>query len=345
MSSPAPPSKSGADREQAWTIAQLLASMQTFLTSRHVDSARLDAEVLLSHVLQVDRIYLYTHFDKPITSDERDILRACIKRRAMHEPIAYICGHKEFYSRAFKVTHDVLIPRPETEHVVESVLGWVGTRIDAPLRVLDVGTGSGALAITLAKELPNALVFATDISDSALAIARDNAQTHGVLERMHFAQGDLFAALDAAGAPFDIIVSNPPYIAQAIAQTLPEDVVRYEPATALFGGHDGLSILRRLCAEVHRYAAAQSCLAIEIGFDQADAVRALLRGDAWGHTDVVFDLQGHPRVVVAKRGAQPAMPRRRDTAPDDQRETHRQDIDAALPVFNIDDAPDLHRTL
>lgn len=331
--------------DKVWTISTLLASMQTYLQKHQVPGARLDAEVLLSFVLKVDRIYLYTHFDQPITAAERDILRALVVRRAAREPIAYICGRKEFFSRDFKVDANVLVPRPETEHVIETVLAWAGALRERPLRVLDVGTGSGILAITLACELPEAQVWATDISSEALAIARVNAESLGVLNRITFAEGDLFAALGDVEAPFDIIVSNPPYIAKTIASSLSADILRYEPQVALFGGDDGLAVLRRFCAQVRPHTAAQSCVAIEIGYDQSEAVRDLLGRQAFDEVDVVCDLQGHARVVTGVRGPRPSAKITAHDAPDDQRDDHGLFADDTLPVFDADVAPDGPRAL
>jgi release factor glutamine methyltransferase len=310
-----------------WTVAKLLASMQAYFASRHIASARLDAELLLGRTLGVSRIYLYTHLDQPISAEERAVLRGLTLRRAAYEPMAYILGTQEFYSRDFVVNADVLIPRPETEHVVEAALRWAGSDREKPLRVLDVGTGCGTLAVTLAAELPNAEVVATDMSAAALAVARTNATAHSVSGRLTWHCGDVFAALPSATPPFDMIVSNPPYITTAARSSLPPDVVRYEPAGALFSGADGLGVLRQLCADAPRWLKPQGFFATEIGYDQGARVPALLAGGGWDAVAAVLDLQGHQRVVTARRGAAPAPVTVRIEGPEDQRDTHGRDLD------------------
>lgn len=304
--------------------------MRTYFAARHIASARLDAEVLLSQALGVDRIHLYAHADQPVSHAERATLRALTKRRAAHEPIAYIRGSQEFYSRAFVVNADVLIPRPETEHVVEAVLTWIGADPHRSLRILDVGTGCGTLAVTLAAECRGAEVVATDISDAALATARTNAQAHGVQDRILFAQGDLFAAVPQDSAPFDVVVSNPPYVSLAQRPHLAADVVRFEPEAALFAGHDGLAILRRLCAEAFAYVRPQGLFATEIGFDQAERVGALLAAMPWDDVETRPDLQGLDRVVTGRRGTVPPHKRTTLKGPEDQRDTHGHDLDGAV---------------
>lgn len=285
-----------------WTIATLLASMQSYFTARKIPSARLDAEVLLTHVLGCDRIYLYTHFDEPLTDDARTALRELTRRRGSHEPIAYLTGSREFFSREFRVTADVLIPRPETEHVVESALTWARSRGAGPLRICDIGTGSGAIAVTLAAELPDAHVVAVDVSPAALAVAQDNASRLGVLARMEFVQADLFAApgagAQALAEPFDMVVSNPPYIAAGDMAGLPQTVRGFEPHLALTAGPQGMDVLTRLCAGLRGRLAAEAFVAIEVGEGQAAAVRSLLQ-QSFAGTALVPDLAGIERVVAA----------------------------------------------
>lgn len=282
-----------------WSIASLLTALQGFLASYKVDSARLDAELLIAHVLKVDRVYLYTHYDKPIEAHERTQLRALAKRRAAHEPMAYILKSREFYSRDFEVNAHVLIPRPETEHVIELVQKNFAQKQKTPKRILDVGTGSGVLAITLALLYPQAEVVACDLSEQALALAMKNARTHGCAERVRGYSGDLFAALPPAHATFDLIVSNPPYIDPKQRPHLSADVRDYEPSMALFSAQQGLEHLHRICTDAPGYMSSPAFLALEMGHDQNEAVSAYLTRPLWSEVQMQRDLQGLPRVMGA----------------------------------------------
>lgn len=287
-----------------WTIGRILTWTQGYFGTRKLSSPRLDAELLLAMLLQCNRVHLYTHYDQPLTQTERQQYRALVQRRARGEPVAYICGEREFYSRAFAVTPAVLIPRPETEHVVELALAWLKeTGCTAP-RILDLGTGSGALAITLAAELPDAVVWATDISAAALQVAAANAARHDVTARITLAQGDLFAVPGlSAAAPFDLIVSNPPYVETTVRAQLAPDVRDYEPELALFAGADGLDIIRRLVPAVRPHLKPTGLFLCEIGAPQGDAVQALLAAHGpWQRLEIHPDLQGHPRVALAQLG-------------------------------------------
>ena len=267
---------------ETWTIAHVLAWTTSFLQQHGVGTPRLDAEVLLAEVLQVDRIYLYTHFDQPLEDSERAAYRAFVQRRRKREPVAYIVGHKEFYGRPFIVTPDVLIPRPETEHLVEAVLKWLQDNGVSQPRILDVGTGSGVVGITLALELPAAHVVATDISSQALDIAKRNAA--GLGARVEFLQGDLF---EPVSGTFDVVCSNPPYV-EAAAALEPE--LAYEPAQALFAGSEGMDVIRRLS-----HAPATGLLAFEFGAAQRDAVIAAFQGHS---VQIIHDLQNLPRIAL-----------------------------------------------
>ena len=216
-----------------WRIGEILQWTHDFFRRQGIESARLDAEVLLAHTLQQDRIHLYTHYDQPLNADEANRFGALVRRRKGNEPVAYIVGHKEFYGLEFAVGPDVLIPRPATEHLIEVALAWRQAQgeLSAP-HVLDVGTGSGAIAVTLAKLWPDAQVTAVDISPAALAVARHNAEHHDVQARLSLLPGDLFAP--CAGDAFDLIVSNPPYVRDD--EALPATVGDFEPTTALRGG-------------------------------------------------------------------------------------------------------------
>ena len=284
---------------ETWTIARILTWTQQHFVKKGVESARLDAEVLLAAVLDVNRIYLYTHFDKPLTTEEREAYKASVKRRAAREPVSQILGKKEFYGVELRVTCDVLTPRPETEHLVDAVRDWVrDNAIEAP-SIVDIGTGSGAIAIALAKEIPESLLVATDISVAALAIAKENIATHELTERVEILHGDLFAPLEGRDA-FDVVVCNPPYIDPAIREQLDPEVKEYEPAEALFADDGGRAIIGRLCVEAPTHLRPKGLLAFEIGHDQRETALALL-GDAgvWDEIKIGRDLQGHSRVVTA----------------------------------------------
>lgn len=286
---------SARDKEDVWTIERILKATQDYFAQKDIDSPRLDAELLLAEVLKVSRVYLYTHYDRPLAGPERDAYRALVKRRGGHEPVAYILGRREFYGRAFAVSRDVLVPRPETEHLVDAALAFAKER--AEVTVLDVGTGSGIIAVTLALELPAARVTAVDLSAAALAVARQNAQTLGASVRL--VEADLLSGFSESER-FDLIVSNPPYVAQREAKELDADVRDFEPHLALFGGEDGLAVIRRLLEQAKAHLAPGGLLAFEIGAGQLATVRELC--GAAGYVDVQShaDLQGHPRVVAAR---------------------------------------------
>ncbi len=255
-------------------------------------TARRDAELLLLHVTGLTRAELMTHPSRELSESQMSAYRAAIARRKQHEPVQYITGTQEFYGRSFAVTPAVLIPRPETEHLVESVLALH----PAPKRILDIGTGSGILAITLALELPNATVTATDISATALAVARQNARSPGA-NRVRFVESDLFAAV--ADERFDCIVANPPYV--ATDEVLEPQVRDYEPVTALYAGEDGLAVYRRLIPQAFEHLEAGGHLLVEIGHGQRDAVARLLRTGSFEGIQFIDDLQGIPRVASARK--------------------------------------------
>ncbi len=280
-----------------WTTLSVLDWTTKRFTEAGISSARLEAQLLLAHVLQCTRTQLYTAFDKPLAEAELAAYRGLIKRRLAGEPAAYLIGEHEFWGLPLYVDPHVLVPRPDTETVVEVARG---TRADrtAPCRVLDLCTGSGALAIALAKELPAAHVVATELSPEAAAIAKKNADRNGFADRIDVRLGDLFAP--AAGETFDLVVSNPPYIATAVIDTLSAEVQR-EPRIALDGGADGLQFYDRICREAPAHLVPGGALVVEHGFDQAETVRA--RFEAAGFTDVtlVHDLGKNPRVTWGRR--------------------------------------------
>jgi release factor glutamine methyltransferase len=280
-----------------WTNRSLLAWMVQDFTALGLASPRLDAEVLLAHVLGIDRVRLYMDMDRPLTAAELAGVRALVVRRRQREPVAYLTGQREFYRRAFEVSPAVLIPRPDTESLVERALTLFA--VDAPARVLDLCTGSGAIAVSLAAERPLFQVDATDISAEALAVARRNAQRHAVADRVAFQQGDLFDALPEPQR-YDLIVANPPYIGAAeLPELAPE--LQHEPQLALLAGRDGLDVLQRLCAAVSDWIAPGAVILFEVGAGQADLVADALRSQA-GLCHVAWhrDLGGIPRVVEAQ---------------------------------------------
>jgi release factor glutamine methyltransferase len=258
--------------------------------------AALDAEGLARHALGWDRASLLTRGREPAPQPFLDRYRALIERRARREPVAFITGHREFWSLDFEVTGDVLIPRPETELIVERALPLLD--LQRKSRIADVGTGSGCLAIALAVERPVTRVLATDSSRAALMVARRNADRHGVGSRVRFVRAD---GLDAISGPLDLIVSNPPYVAAADAASLPPDVVQYEPGEALFAGDDGLSVLRTLIGSAAVRLAPHGHLVVEFGVGQSADVQALARTAGWASIDIAEDLQGIPRVAVLGR--------------------------------------------
>ena len=256
---------------------------------------RRDAELLLLRLIDRDRAFLLTHPDLLLTTDQTAQYESWLRRRALHEPIQYILGEQEFFGLTFAVTPDVLIPRPETEHLVEALLARVPH--DRPLRIADVGTGSGAIAVALSYALPEAQVTALDISVSALAVAKRNAETHHVAGRMRFLTSDVLSAV--ASERFDAIVSNPPYVAEADRASLEPQVRDYEPSGALFAGTSGLDVYERLIPEAHAALEPGGWLLTEIGQGQRDALTQLLSG--WNNVGFIDDLQGIPRVACARR--------------------------------------------
>lgn len=289
-------------REKRYTVLELIRLAAGYLAEKGVATARLDAEVLLGHVLGLDRVALYVQFDRPLTADEVTAYRRAVARRGRREPVAQIIGSKEFFSLDFLVTRDVLTPRPETELLVEVGLRFLQERAaaGAPQRILDVGTGSGVLAVTLAKHLPAAQVWATDVSSAALEVAAANARRHGVAERIRFAQGE-WTAPAAVAAPFDLIVSNPPYIPGRDIEGLAPEVREYEPRLALDGGADGLDAYRALLPEALQVAAPGGLVAVEVGDGQADAVERIGVAAGLRAAKRWTDLAGRERVVTFTR--------------------------------------------
>ncbi|HEV2275282.1 MAG TPA: peptide chain release factor N(5)-glutamine methyltransferase [Acidobacteriaceae bacterium] len=254
---------------------------------------RRDAELLLMHVLKVGLAELLAHPDRVLPASAAAHYEGLLARRQRAEPMQYITGEQEFFGMSFRVNSGVLIPRPETEHLVEALVERVDP--EAALRIVDVGTGSGAIAVALAHALRRSRVTAVDLSDAALAVAQQNAQRHCVLERMRFLHSDLLAAL--AGEEFDAVVSNPPYVAEG--EALEPQVADYEPRSALYAGPTGLEIYRRLIPQARDVLKANGWLMLEIGYGQRAAILSLLAG--WKDVDFLDDLQGIARVAIARR--------------------------------------------
>lgn len=276
------------------TIRQALLQARKKLQMSAIAEPYLDAEVLLGHVVAMDRAGLYREWERQLTEGEERLLEELLARRLQGEPVAYLTGHKEFMGLDFKVTPAVLIPRPETELLVETALQL----LEPDALVIDVGTGSGAIAVSLARHLPRGRVFATDLSEEALGIARENAAANDVAVR--FYQGDLLTPLKGV-VPFgaaDLIAANLPYIPSAHLAGLPVSVRQYEPGLALDGGGDGLELYRQLIPAAALFLKKGGHLLLEIGFDQAGAVLKLLHG-SW-ETAVKQDLAGWDRLVVAR---------------------------------------------
>lgn len=288
---------------EPWTVGRLLTWTTDYLKSHGSDSPRLDAEVLLAHALGRQRIELYTTFDELPADEPRAAFRDLVRRRAEGTPVAYLVGRKEFYSLSFCVTPDVLIPRPETELLVIAVLDLVKTLSPCPaeVRIADVGTGSGIIAVSLAKHLPACRVTAIDISPPALLVAKENAKQHGVADRIEFIESDLFDAVPA-GQQFDFIVSNPPYVTAAEMDGLAVDVRKHEPRLALVAGPRGTEIIERLTAQAADRLRSGGQLLIEIGPAIHDAARRSLAADArFELGPTIKDLARLPRVVQARR--------------------------------------------
>lgn len=302
-----------ATGEAPWTIGSLLRWTTRYFQDKGVSEPRASAEVLLAHVLNLGRLDLYLRHDQPLAPEELARYKALIRRRRQGEPVAYLTGHKEFWSLDFLVTPAVLIPRPETEVLVEAVLEVFRKRQapalapEAPFSnsrktlALEVGVGSGAVVVALARELPELIWVAVDLSEAALRVARENARRHQVTARVHFYRGDLLSGLKPAPG-FVLLVANLPYVSQKEWEALPREIRDYEPREALLAGEDGLDLLRPLVREAHQYLLPGGWLALEVGAGQDKAVRDLL-ADTGNYQEIktIPDYQGLPRVIRARR--------------------------------------------
>ncbi len=289
---------------QIWTVLEVLRWTTTYLQERGVDNPRLDAELLIGAALDKDRVGVYLSFEQPLNGDELAAIRAMVARRAAREPLQYILGACEFFSLPFQVTPAVLIPRPDTEVLVEEALRLLETAaVEQPL-VVDVGCGSGAIAVALAVNAPTARLLALDISADALEVARANAAANGVAQRIEFVHGDMseLAALLPCGC--QMVVSNPPYIASAEMACLMPEVRDYEPPLALEGGADGLDCYRQLCGNLPNCLAADGVALFEVGASQSSAVAGLLRRAGLEQIFTRCDYAGVERVVGGRLAAE-----------------------------------------
>jgi release factor glutamine methyltransferase len=298
---------------ETWTVQKLIHWTTTHFEAKKISSARLDAELLLAHTLKCRRLDLYLNFEKPLKPDELLTFRELIKRRALSEPVAYLTGFQDFYGRTFKVSNHTLIPRPETEQVVEEALSFAKNSMAKEFKILDVATGSGCIGVTLAIELKTHFekikVTGLDISQDAITIARENAAELGVSSETDFLISDFSnlskdSALLKETKPFDLIVSNPPYIAKNMSSGLSPDVSLYEPHQALFGGDQGYELMEKWIPIMGDILAPLGKLVLEIGFDQAEVVEKILSQQKdFIEIEIKKDFSGHHRIATAlKRG-------------------------------------------
>ncbi len=287
--------------DDTWTIQKLLNWVTEYLAAKGIESARLSAELLLSHALGIKRIELYTQFDKQVPQQQLDKLHSLVKRAGLHEPVAYLTGKTEFYSLELDITADCLIPRPETELLVQRAIEFLRTRSGIQY-VCDLCTGSGCIAVAIAKNFPDARVTATDISAAALAVAARNVEKYRLKEQIQLLCGDLFEPviqqLDVN--QFDLIVCNPPYVSAAEYEILDKNVKEYEPESALLAGADGMDVYRRIIKKVDEFLKPGAALMLEIGYAQGPAVRDLLeQTGAFVEINIEKDPHDNDRVVTA----------------------------------------------
>ncbi|MCC7291687.1 MAG: peptide chain release factor N(5)-glutamine methyltransferase [Phycisphaerales bacterium] len=283
-----------------WTVQRLLTWTRDFFERSGVDDPRLAAEVLLAHVLTCRRIELYARFDRIPSEDERSRFRDLVKRAAAQEPVAYLTGEREFFSLKFRVTPEVLIPRPETELLVERVLDYCRQREMQAPRILELGVGSGCILVSVLKRSEQALGTGVDVSATALEIARSNGQRHGVEARLTLVEADWLNLPSGAVPPekFDVLVSNPPYIAEAGVASLPECIRGFEPRVALTDGADGLTFYRRIAAQARDVLKADGAVFVEVGVGQSAPVAKILAEGGFAHVVTQRDrVSGHERML------------------------------------------------
>lgn len=287
--------------EATWTVLKILEWTAGFLKKRGSSSGRLDAELMLSDLLEMERIQLYAQFDRPLLAEELAAFRARVKRRAAGEPVAYILGHQAFWTLELVVDRRVLIPRPDTETLVRVALKKLAGKENP--KVVDIGTGSGAIALSIAAERADAQVLATDLSAEALEVARMNAAANGLEGRVRFAVADVFEGLEEAEFPRTMIISNPPYIGERERGDLSRGVVDFEPAEALFSGEEGFDMIRRLIVESPARLEPGGYLLLEIGYAQGEEARRLLEEGGFEAVEIVKDYGGNDRVALGRRAS------------------------------------------
>jgi release factor glutamine methyltransferase len=288
---------------ETWTITKLLNWVTQYLTDKGIDSPRLSAELLLSYVLELKRIELYTQHSKVVEKQELDKLRELVRRAGQNEPIAYLVGKTEFYSMELNVTPDCMIPRPETELLVQRAIEFLRTR-NGIQYVCDLCTGSGCIAVAIAKNYTNAKIIATDICDAALAVAATNVEKYQLQDKITLLSGDLFdpiiPQLDVG--KFDLIVCNPPYVSSSEYEKLDKNVKDYEPRLALFAGDDGLDIYHRIIEKVDSFLKSEAAFILEIGYAQGQAIKELLeQAGTFADIKIEKDFHNNDRIVTAKK--------------------------------------------
>ncbi len=290
-----------------WTVIKAIYWSEAYLKRFNIPNAKIDAEYLLSHILKCKRQELYLSSERQLTNEEINIFKGFIQRRSKREPLQYIICEEEFRGLVFKVTRDVLIPRPETELLVEEAVKIIerqraeGKR--QKVNVIDLCTGSGCIAVSIAKEIPDSKVYATDISEKALAVAKENAKGHGVEDRITFLQGSFLEPLKNLGleGKIDIMLSNPPYVSKKNMEKLQPEIKEYEPPLALYGGKDGLDSYRTIIPQSLPYVKKEGYLILEIGYGQAEGVKEpFAKHPSYGEIEIIKDLSGIERVVKAK---------------------------------------------
>ena len=285
--------------QELWTIGRILKWTEQYFKEKGIESPRLDAEVLLSHILGRERIYLYVHFEEPLQLEELAAYREAIKQRVSRVPVAYIIGTREFMGLPFKVTEDTLVPRPDTEILVQAAIDRLKA-VERPVRFADIGTGTGAICLSVLKYVPEATADTVDISEAARKVAEENAASLELTERITFYTGDLLTPLAGNVENYDAILSNPPYIPDADIEQLAPEVRCKEPRTALAGGPDGLAFYRRLIADSPTLLKEDGFLAVEVGIHQEKAVAKMAEENgAFARTEIIKDYGGIERVVVA----------------------------------------------
>ncbi len=289
-------------RAERWTLLRLLETTTKYFSDKQIQSPRIDAELLLAHILEKRRIDLYVAYDQPMTDAETDRYRDAVKRRARGEPVQRICEETEFYSLPIKMEPGVLIPRPETELLVDQAVAFA-RRLDgeATLRVLDAGTGTGAIAIALARHVPAARILAVDLATEAVACAKSNAERNDVSDRVQIIHGDWAEVLADQSAPFDLILANPPYVTTAEMDELPVEVRDHDPGLALHGGDDGLDPYRTLIPPAARALREGGALLLEISDTISNGVVNMLKNEALTKVTTSRDYAGHERVASARK--------------------------------------------